>query len=321
MSQFFAALIDLPKPIPIILTLAGIIFLFVAIMPVKEYILRPTINQRKLSGAVGGILIVVGILLSLGASQPQTPVATETPESTQPPSIALAIQSPTTFVPVTVSPSTLALDQIAITEVMASPCGGTYGPSPNEYIELYNYGKSSTDVGGWWFVTNNTGEFAHPNKIVSWDSRNPGIPLSDSAFSNSTIIPPSGFAIILTPTYYQGSGLYHMPYKFPKGVLLLTIETGQLLGNDKTGLLGNSDPLTVIVLYKGTNNIMINPISSYGSPVYGSAVDSVRNNDDGFPYPLYECNSMQRIIASGPDQPTNWQMVKNGNPSLGPYSP
>ena len=174
----------------------------------------------------------------------------------------------------------------------ANPCGSLNpAPSVNEYIELYNYGVTPVDVGGWWFATNNGGENSHPNKLVSWESRNSYNPISGQVITNSTVIEPLHYAVILTPIYYQGDERY----PFPSGTTILTIEAGNFLGNDATGLLGNTPPLTVIVLYEGTSELIRQRISTYGSPSPGATVDTIQAISTIFPYRLGVCYSVRRV--------------------------
>lgn len=214
------------------------------------------------------------------------------------------------------------LNKIAITEVMPNPCGSQgFGPERNEYIELYNYGSVGIDVGGWWIATRGGGD-GTPDKIVPWNVANPGKSLGTGVLANDSIIPPAGFAVILAPEYYNGEGKYHMPYAFPAGTIILSFSTSKYLGNDSTGLVGGKTPLTTIVLYQGTDNIISHAISTYGSPNYGSTPDNVEDDKlDSFPYPLSACRSMERINASGPDQTSNWREIDAGNPGKGNYVP
>lgn len=211
---------------------------------------------------------------------------------------------------------------IAITEVMAVPCGGTGGgPNRNEYVELYNYGTNDIDIGGWWVATGPGGE-GTPDLLTSWASVNPGMGLGESIITNTTVIPPNHFAVILSPKYYIGQGHYFMPYKFPEGTIILTVSQGDYLGNDGKGLLGTNSPLSTLVLYTGTNLVIDRVISTYGTPSFGSSPNNVQDDSlDNFPYPVYECTSMERVVASGPDVLGNWREVLDGNPGAGNYLP
>jgi len=317
-------------PLPQILIFAGLVFLLFAIFPITINIKDIKVNglsiiRQIIAGLIGAFLLIGGVFLFWTATQPSNsgptqasqPIAILTIPATAYPTIAITPISSSTPTQVT------SEDKVAITEVMATPCDGSKGPSVNEYIELYNYGITPSDVGSWWFATNNQGEGVHPNKLVAWETRNPGITLGNTVIANNTVIPPKGFAVILTPNYYEGTGEYHMPYFFPQGTILLTIESGNFLGNDKTGLLGSTDPLTVIVLYKSTTGTFIdNPISTYGSPKFGTSADSIQNVGSGtnnFPFYMDACYSMERISPSDADVSSNWQKVLNGNPGAGNY--
>jgi hypothetical protein len=213
------------------------------------------------------------------------------------------------------------LTTIAITEVMAAPCNGLSGPNKNEYIELYNYGNNDIDVNGWWIATGPGGE-GTPDQITSWNIINPGISLGNNVVTDSSIIPPNGFAIIISPLYYIGEGKDHMPYIFPKKTIILTLANSNYLGNDNTGLLGSVRPLSTLVLYIGSNSFMDTVVSTYGTPNYGSSPKDVTDDKlDAFPYPVSDCHSIERIVASGGDLLGNWRTIDKGNPGEGDYPP
>lgn len=207
---------------------------------------------------------------------------------------------------------------IAITEVMASPCTNDFGPDVNEYIELYNYGSEPVDVGGWWVGTNNHGS-GTPDQIVTWDSRHP-IPPANIVITNSTIIPPKGFAVIISPFYHLESGPGAMPYSFPEGTIILSIKDGKYLGNDDVGLRGFTPPLSVAVLYTGTETNITEVVSTYGGPTYGLLSQSIEgSNNNDLPIKAQQCYSVERLVAPGADVEGNWRLVRNGNPGSGDY--
>ena len=224
--------------------------------------------------------------------------------------------------PTPVQPS--PTNTIAITEVVSTPCGGGSGavPNRNEYIELYNYGSDSVDVMGWWIATTGGGD-GTPDQIVPWKTANPGVSLGNNVVINQSLIPPGRFAVVLSPKYPTGAGEYYMPYAFPKDTIILSFSTSKFLGNDTTGLVGTKSDMsmTVIVLYQGTQKIISNVVSTYGTPTYGSSPNNVQDDKlDKFPYPLPDCRSMERINASGPDNINNWHDINMGNPGMGDYS-
>jgi hypothetical protein len=235
--------------------------------------------------------------------------------------------TPTRDTPITEEPSLTSTpsrpvgDTIAITEVMAYPCNFTDSlPSINEYIELYNYGGADVNVGDWWVGTTGGGK-GTPDQLKSWSSVNPTIDLGSNYTVNSTIIPPGGFAVVVSPNYWTGSGNNRMPYHFPSGTVVLTFSTSQYVGNDSLGLSASTHPLTTIVLYKGTNSIISTVISTYGTPFYGSDPNNIKDDhQDNLPFPITEqCHVMERIDAARPDSLDNWHELTVGNPGRGDY--
>lgn len=210
---------------------------------------------------------------------------------------------------------------IAITEVMAAPCDGVIGPGKNEYIELYNYGSTEIDVNGWWLVTGPSGK-SGPDEITTWATVNPGVSLGSHVVTNSSIIPPSRFAILISPRYHTGTGKYLMPYIFPKDTIILSLVNSNYLGDDSTGLYGNAQPIHVLSLYIGSETLMETVVSTYGAPIYGSSPSNVIDNGaDNFPFPVPDCHSVERIIASGSDTVNNWREIDEGTPGTGAYVP
>lgn len=321
MNDLITALLG--TPIPTLLVVGGIVFIFLSIFPIKIIFRqqKPSPKQQILSAIVGIILLSGGIFLSASAAiQSATPIPTETPLPLT--STATVVLPLSTIEPTPSQSASIGTEgKIAITEVMAAPCGGTAGPSKNEYIELYNYGTGDVDVNGWWIATNNGGEGGAPDQLTSWGAQNPGIPLGENVIINTTVIPPSRFAIVLSPIYYTGEGTYHMPYIFPKGTIILTLVNSKYLGNDNKGLLGSTSPLSVLVLYKGSQSLIDEVISTYGTPSFGASVGSVKDDGlDNIPLKVGDCTSIERIIASAPDVQGNWETVLNGNPGQGSYS-
>jgi hypothetical protein len=342
MAEFLEAISK--TPVPIILILAGLIFLAFAIFEIdvdlgKVKITKPTSRRRMGSAVVGAILLAVGVALSRLPPPPsaaigpsETPSAEILPENpTEAPAPAAAQESPTdtlgpptsSAVPTELStkaepaPPSEAASTIAISEVEASPClpkGKTDGPpSSNEFVELYNYGAQPIDVGGWWLATNGGGR---PQKIVSWDYRNPGaVPEHYQVLTRTTEIPSLRFALILSPLYQTGDPGMHEPYVLPEGTIILTVQSGKYLGNDHTGLLGNVQPLTVMLLYVGTDARIEQAISTYGTPRFSDSPTSLQ--DDGLdllPLSVQDCHSAARIDPAGPDTLDNWHVVRPPTP-------
>ncbi|MEZ0397063.1 MAG: lamin tail domain-containing protein [Anaerolineales bacterium] len=210
---------------------------------------------------------------------------------------------------------------VIISEVMANPCGSDDFKKWNEYVELYNYGDYPVDVGGLWLY--DPGETGTPDQIVAWEDRLPATSLPAGLTTDSTVIPPRGFAVILSPLYTQGSDPYRMPYRFPAGVLVLTIEGSERLGDDLLSIVGEGRP-DFVVLYEGGFNSVSKVISSYGGPSparYPYEFDDPTPFDH-FPLLLHDCSSAERIDPRGPDVAENWYEVRNGgSPGSAPYPP
>jgi hypothetical protein len=341
MAEFLEALSK--TPVPVILILAGIIFLAFAILDIdvdlgKVKIIRPTSRRRTASAIAGGILLAAGVALSR-MPLPAPPIdgtstamgAEALPEGTLETSAAggtAEIAEGTTEAPTSagatavpaVSDTAAPTGQvatIAISEVVAAPClpkGKTDGPpSSNEYIELYNYGTEPVDVGGWWLATNGG---ARPQKIVSWDYRNPAaVPEHYRVLTKTTVIPASGFALVLSPLYQTGDPGMHEPYVLPEGAIILTVLNGNYLGNDHTGLLGNVQPLSLILLYVGTETRIEHAVSTYGTPRFSDSPGSVQ--DDGLdllPLSVQNCHSVARRDPAGPDTFENWHIISPATP-------
>lgn len=207
---------------------------------------------------------------------------------------------------------------IAISEVMANPCGPLEVRKWNEYVELYNYGDQPVDVGGWWLA--DMGEAGTPDQLVSWSQRNPKEPLVNGLILNSTILPARGFALILSPIYAQGAFPYTMPYRLPANTLILTAAGSRSLGDDFFAIIGDGQGLDVLVLYKGGTSVIQEVVSTYGTPKLDQYVTSLRDdNRDNLPLNLHECSSAERVLPAGNDSFDNWREVSNGSPGEAPY--
>ena len=266
-------------------------------------------------------------------SQISIPIyATQTAEAkvlpTSPPSLSF-IPSPTpvTEPTLTITPTlNLEANTIAITEVMANPCGPTTGRGEtywNEYIELYNYGNTPIDVGGWW-VTDGEDIKGNPDRLISWNARYPGQKFGSNIglLTDITIIDPDQYALILSPQYLKSES-YSKPYLIPSGTVILTIDDDLYLG-DEGGGLEVSTTLNIVVLYKGTDDYIDLPISTYGSPSLSASPKNIKDDPikrDRIPLVLNDCFSAERQEAAGPDAEYNWEAVENGTPGSGPYNP
>ena len=244
--------------------------------------------------------------------------------SANPPSVArsctvLAQNTPTSDSTPTSTP--IGALPITISEVMANPCGCDDFKKWNQYVELYNYGDLPVDVGGWWLF--DPGETGTPDMLIRWDDRMPPAPLGGGVVTNTTVIPPHGFAVILSPLYPEGTDPHRMPYQFPAGTVILTVGTSQRLGDDILGILGEGPQLDVVVLYIGGANAVQQVVSTYGSPTLGRYPYEITDNfADNLPIPLHDCSSAERIDPRGQDVYANWYEVRNGgSPGTAPYLP
>lgn len=223
---------------------------------------------------------------------------------------------------VTASPGNInfpsAASTIVISEVMGNQCGGLETRKFNQYVELYNFGDQPVDVGGWMLF--DEGEKGTPDRLISWNSRF-SLQLDPTLVTNSTVIPPRGFAVILSPLYPEGNIENRMPYKFPPGVIILTAESSQTLGDDFFGIISDQDGYDTITLYIGSDTVIDRVLDTYGTPSIGGLypVNIDDNHLDHTPLHLSECESAERIDPRQPDSETNWIALFGGSPGDGPY--
>jgi hypothetical protein len=260
----------------------------------------------------GDVQISVYISTNLTPSSPVSRICRVGEAATDPPPSA-----PTALEPTAPSLEPNALS-VTISEVMANPCGNEDYKKWNEYVELYNYGSQPVDVGGWWLADN--GPDNQADMLVSWSSRRPGIGLGNLV-TDSTIIPPGGFAVVLSPIYAEGMPPYNMPYHFPDGTIILTVAEGDRLGDDTFGIIGDGAGRDPLVLYSGGQNSIQKIISSYGSPqVVGNYPQDIRDNrSDLIPLDLKDCTSAERTGPTAPDSEENWRQVQDGSPGEAPF--
>lgn len=208
---------------------------------------------------------------------------------------------------------------VVISEVMGNPCGDLKSRHFNQYVELYNYGEAAVDVGGWWLY--DEGEAGTPDQLVAWSARST-TRMDEPIILNSTVIPPHGFAVVLSPVYTQSYlDNYRMPYKFPPGTTILTIAESETLGDDFFGIISNEQGLDTVTLYSGGASVMNMVVDTYGTPLIEDSYPIHVNDDraDGVPLYLHECEAAERINPLEPDSEANWITVKDGSPGEGPY--
>ncbi len=201
------------------------------------------------------------------------------------------------------------LTTIAITEVMGNPCGeGVNYEKPYEYIEIFNYGDKPIDIDGWWFTDHGNNNLGHPDKLVSWNQRYPFHSLGDNVITDSTILEPNQYAVVLAPLYPFGV-LDPPPYEISTNTVIMTIDEGDRLGDDKDGILSAVSPLDVIVLYIGTEEKIETLVSTYGAPNIDSdnPLDVYNDGLHKIPLNVDDCFSAHRVQALGPDVESNWE--------------
>jgi len=291
---------------------------------------NPTITWQASDGVIqaqdkGGLVAIFTAPQAPGVVEITVNVTSHlTP--TSPPSIACVIlaEDPTTAPTQTTSSSAVAAPNpvgkptIIISEVMAHQCGPDDFKKFNQYVELYNYGQEAVDVNGWWLADN--GPNNKPDQLVAWSTRNPGISLKQPVISNTTLVPPHGFAVVISPIYTQSIEPYKQPYRFPNQTVILTIAESDRVGDDLYGLVGFDSGRDVVVLYAGGQNSIQKVISTYGTPLLGSYPQDIRDDrTDNLPLDLHECASAERINPLGLDEFKNWREVLGGSPGEAPY--
>jgi hypothetical protein len=138
------------------------------------------------------------------------------------------VETQTPSITPTITPTPIPYS-IAISEVMANP-KDTLVPSADEYIELYNYGNSSIDMGGWYFSL--SGVNNQPDEIVSWGTGDINSPGKD-LITNSTILKLGQYGVIFPSNYYVFGKL---PYSFPKETVIFTMKDGTYLVDEDMGI-------------------------------------------------------------------------------------
>ena len=206
---------------------------------------------------------------------------------------------------------------VIISEVMGNPCGGDQFRKWNDYIELYNYGDQPQDVGGWWLAVSTPDK---SDMLVAWEARNPSVHLNQPVVTNTTVIPPHGYAVVLSPTYMRSLDPYRMPYRFPKKTIILTIADGDRIGHSVFGIIGQGGGRSAVVLYVGGARSIREVKSTYGTPILNGYPQDIRDDRaDNVPLDLHACSSAERVNPRGADTFENWHEVLNGSPGEAPY--
>lgn len=207
---------------------------------------------------------------------------------------------------------------IVISEVMGNPCGDLDQRKYNQYVELYNYGDQPVDVGGWWLY--DEGDSGTPDQITSWNTRS-SFPISDGLVLNSTVLPPGGVAVVLSPQYPKNSDISKMPYTFPQGVLILTVAESDTLGDDYFGIIADQNGYDTVTLYTGGKTIIGSIVDTYGTPSILSPypLEIEDDHNDNIPTYLSDCHSIERKDPTQKDEQSNWKSIPDGTPGEVPF--
>jgi hypothetical protein len=287
-----------------------------------------TLTASGIFGIIKIFLVPIGGIIVSGWFATQTPtLVTPTVTTTVAPISTITLSplpspvftiSPQAITPtliMTPRPTAVSVIPIAITEIMANPCGIT-NKNQNEYVELYNYGDFPVDVEGWHLAT--TLENGESDEISSWKFRN-NFSLGTDVLIDSTIINPGQYAVILSPKYHLSDDKPIMPYRFPPNTVILTIKEGYNLGNKYFGIRGElgTDANEGVYLFTGTSEFIDKVISTYSIEVTGASPHSQSKYRSGMPFGVEKCFSIERKIPDGPDTAENWKPIKNGSPGTG----
>ncbi|NQY08510.1 MAG: lamin tail domain-containing protein, partial [Flavobacteriales bacterium] len=154
--------------------------------------------------------------------------------------------------------------QIIINEINYMPVTGGQGQRYREYIELYNTSSVSVDVSGWYYENELLGGATGTDEIVAWETRYPAttpIVNSGTLVTNTTIIPPGGFALLISPEW---NGYANDLYDIADGAIILVGANFLYWGvNSFTGTGG--------YLVNGADHLSIHE----DVPTNGNQIDSV----------------------------------------------
>jgi len=226
------------------------------------------------------------------------------------------IPPPTPTSTISEPPAASPANSIIISEVMGNACGGVEQRKYNQYVELYNYGDQPVDVGGWWLY--DEGSPGTPDELTAWSNR-VNTSMDAQAITNSTVIPPKGVAIVLSPQYLNNPN--GPRYRLPSGIVVLTVAESATLGDDYFGIISDQDGYDTVTLYIGSSSIINSVVDTYGTPLIPNSYPSSIEDDrlDTIPHYLSDCNSIERVNPLLPDAAENWITVKNGTPGAVPF--
>jgi len=172
--------------------------------------------------------------------------------------------------------------RVVINEVMANPKGpdshAHYPEDRNEFVELYNLSDDTIDLQGWHLT-----DFDDVDSLLAWTDTLIRVKYGASVRTNSTLVYPRSFALILDPEYVDtaSEGSYVQPYDFGDRCLLLRP------GNTTIGSgLATSDPL------------MLWSPDSTEAGTFGTWSGGPDDAGDGV--------SWERVQPDAPDDDTSW---------------
>ena len=246
------------------------------------------------------------------AATPAAAVATRVLATTAEPKpgATLTVASPNGAVPP-------AQGMVAITEIMGNPCGKQNEELANEYVELYNYSDQAVDLASVYMMASNQKEYDPPDQLVAWKTRN-DLPASfANLVTDTTVLQPKQYALILEPNYHRIESADPMPYKIPSGTLVLTLAIKDRLGNSIGGLISSgSGGRDSIYLYTGTTKRVEQILTTYAVLKAGPYPFSV-TAPYKMPLETGECQSIQRKTVPGEDKFENW-VTGDATPGSGP---
>lgn len=278
---------------------------------------NPGLNAEFTAPVTPGKITITVSIISTTPAAP-TPVTRQCMvEGGDGPTGSQTDQRPTTSqLPVAVT-TISTIPPVIISEVMSNPCGDVASRHWNEYVELYNYGSQAVDVNDWWLYT--PGNSGTPDQLVAWSTRRPNDHIQNGVLTNTTVIPPKRFAVILSPSYTLGGTDNHMPYHFAPNTIIMTAAASDSLGDDMYNIIGNGPGRAPVVLYIGTSTVVHTIVSTYGTPKLSQYVNEITVDPNEMPLDLHACSSAERIDPRGPDTLSNWHEVRGGSPGDAPY--
>lgn len=186
-------------------------------------------------------------------------------------------------------------DTVVITEVLSNCLVGE--EDYNEFIELYNYGNSPVDVYHFIFTDGDSADY-----IRVWEP-DAGVINDPDIVTETTTIPPKGFAVILDQQYDEGN----QPYDFPAGTIALTT-MNSALGNG----LSENDPITLFDDQEIFTQDYV--VDTFGTPIKEEGLALHDDGLDGIPFDPGEGNSLGRIYLTQPDSEENWRVSESPTP-------